>query len=106
MRIILDGNLPRGLGRMLTGHSVQTIHERHWSDLDDGPLLDACADECDVFMTMDQSLRYQQTLRGRPFGIVVLRARSNRLAELSTLLPEVLSALPDVRPGEIRIIGA
>jgi predicted nuclease of predicted toxin-antitoxin system len=59
MRIILDGNLPRGLARMLTGHSVQTIHERHWSDLDDGPLLDACADECDVFMTMDQSLRYQ-----------------------------------------------
>ena len=27
MRIILDGNLPRDLGRLLLDHSVQTIHE-------------------------------------------------------------------------------
>src|SRR5690349_16527795 len=106
MRIILDGNLPRDLGRLLSNHSVQTIHERRWSDLDDGPLLDACAGECDVFITMDQSLRYQQILRGRPFGIVVLRARSNRLADLAPLIPALLAALPDARPGEALVIGA
>jgi predicted nuclease of predicted toxin-antitoxin system len=106
MRIILDGNLPRGLGSLLANHSVQTIHERHWSDLDDGPLLDACAGECDVFMTMDRSLRHQQILRGRPFGVLLLRARSNRLADLAALVPALLAALPDMQPGEVRIVGA
>ena len=57
-------------------------------------------------MTMDQSLRFQQNLRGRPFGIIVVKARTNRLADIKGLVPDVLAALPTLRPGEVRIIGA
>lgn len=106
MRLILDGNLPQDLRTLLTGHSVQTIHERRWSDLDDGPLLDACAGQCDVFVTMDQSLAFQQNLSSRPFGVIVLKARTNRLADLKELVPNVLATLPTLRPGEVRTIGA
>jgi predicted nuclease of predicted toxin-antitoxin system len=74
VRILLDGNLPRAFGTLLPGHRVDSIHSRHWSDLDDRPLLDAAETEYDAFLTMDQSLRFQQNLRGRRLRIVLIGA--------------------------------
>jgi predicted nuclease of predicted toxin-antitoxin system len=107
MRLLLDGNLPRAFGALLPGHRVQTVHQRRWSDLDDGPLLRA-AEEAgfDAFLTMDQSLRFQQNLRGRALRIVVLRAHTNKLADLVPLAAPVLAALPTLAPGEVRLVGA
>ena len=105
MRVILDGNLPRGLARHLPGHVVHTIHSRRWSDLDDGALLDACAPEYDAFVTMDQSLQFQQNLSARPLAIVVLHARSNRLADLTPLVPALLAALLTAVPGHVLHVG-
>lgn len=62
MRVLLDSNLPRGLAALLPGHRTDTTHQRRWSDLDDGPLLAVAAKEYDAFITMDQSIRYQQNL--------------------------------------------
>jgi hypothetical protein len=70
VRVLLDGNLPGGLTGLLPGHRVQTIHQRRWSDLDDGPLLDSAEAEFDAFVTMDQNLRFQQNLRDRQLRIV------------------------------------
>jgi predicted nuclease of predicted toxin-antitoxin system len=105
VRILLDGNLPRAFAALLPGHRVTTIHQRRWSDLDDGPLLDAAEADFDAFLTMDQSLRFQQNLRGRQLRIVVLRAPRNTLPALAPLAPVVLSALPEMMPGELRVIG-
>jgi para-nitrobenzyl esterase len=60
VRVLLDGNLPRAFGTLLPGHRVHTVHQRRWSDLDDGTLLDAAEPEYDVLITMDQSLRFQE----------------------------------------------
>ena len=106
MRVFLDANLPRALARLLTGHDAQSIHQRGWSDLDDGPLLDACAGQCDALVTLDQSLRFQQNLRGRPLAVLVLRARSNRIADLAPLVPAILAALPGAPAGQVTIVGA
>ncbi|MCC6773751.1 MAG: DUF5615 family PIN-like protein [Gemmatimonadaceae bacterium] len=106
MRILLDGNLPRAFAAMLPGHRVSTIHQRRWSDLDDGPLLDAAEVEFEVFVTMDQSLRFQQNLRGRTLRIIVIRALRNTLPALAPLAPQVLSALTTMAPGELRVIGS
>jgi predicted nuclease of predicted toxin-antitoxin system len=64
MRVLLDSNLPSAFAALLPGHRTETTHARRWSDLDDGPLLDAAEREYDAFVTMDQSLRFQQNLRG------------------------------------------
>ena len=40
MRVLLDGNLPRKLGRLLSGHEGRTIHEEGWSNLSNGALLE------------------------------------------------------------------
>ena len=107
MRLLLDGNLPRAFGALLAGHRVETIHQRRWSDLDDGPLLRAAeAAGFDALLTMDQSLRFQQNLRGRTLRIVVLRARTNTLVDLVPLAAPVLAVLPAMTPGEVRLVGA
>lgn len=106
MRLLLDANLPRGLGRLLAGHDVVSAHAHDWSDLDDGALLDAAAAVGYTgFLTMDQSLRFQQNLAGRPLAVVLLRARSNRLPDLTPLVPAVLAALPGAPPGEVTVVN-
>ena len=105
MRVLLDGNLPRTLAALLPGHRVETVHQRRWSDLDDGPLLNAAEAEYDAFLTADQNLRYQQNLRGRRLRIVVLHARRTSLPALAPLAPAVLHALAAMAPGEIRSVG-
>ncbi len=89
----------------MPGHRITTIHKRRWSDLDDRPLLDAAEAEYDAFITMDQNLRFQQNLRGRSLRILVLRAPRNTLQALTPLAPLVLSALTEMAPGDLRVIG-
>ena len=102
---LLDGNLPRAFAALLPGHRVESIHQRRWSDLDDGPLLDAAGAEYDAFVTMDQSLRFQQNLRGRRLRIVVIRAPRNTVPSLAPLAPQVLTAIAEMASGELRIVG-
>lgn len=56
-------------------------------------------------MTMDRSIEYQQRLAELPFGVVLIRAISNRMADLRLLVPEILAALTSLRPGELRRVG-
>ena len=106
MRILLDGNLPRAFGTLLPGHRVHTVHQRRWSGLDDGPLLDAAELEYDAFITMDQNLRFQQNLRGRRLRIILLRAPRNSLPILAPLAATVLATLATMESGEFRVLGA
>ncbi len=106
MRVLLDGNLPRELAGLLIGHDVHTIHQRRWSDLNNGALLDAAAPEYDAFVTLDQSLRFQQNLAGRAIAVLVLRAHSNRVADLARLVPELLRVLPAAPHGQATLVGA
>ena len=60
----------------------------------------------EIFVTMDKGLQYQQNL-GRSIAILVLRGKSNRLADLLPLLPDLLGAMKLARKGEIRrIVGS
>jgi predicted nuclease of predicted toxin-antitoxin system len=105
MRVLLDGNVPRAFGTLLPGHRVDTVHQRRWSDLDDGPLLDAADAQYDAFITMDQSLRFQQNLRGRRLRILLIRAPRNTLPVLAPLAQRVIEALSAMQPGEFRMVG-
>jgi predicted nuclease of predicted toxin-antitoxin system len=106
VRVLLDANLPRALGALLPGHRVDSVHARRWSDLDDGPLLDAAEREYEAFITADQNLRFQQNLRGRTLRILVLRAPRTSLPALAPLASAILAALPEMTVGELRIVAA
>jgi predicted nuclease of predicted toxin-antitoxin system len=105
MRVLLDSCVPRGLRASLPGHEVLTAHEMGWGDLDNGDLLDVMAGGFDALVTVDKRLPQQQPVTRRPFGVIVLRAKSNRLGDLLPLSAELLSALSVLRPGEVREIA-
>ena len=103
MRVLLDSNLSRAFATLLPGHRTDTTHQRRWSDLDDGALLTAAEVEYDAFVTMDQSLRFQENLRGHRLRIVLIRAPRNSLPVLAPLAPTVLATLAEIASGELRI---
>lgn len=102
MRVLLDGCVPRRLASELSAHEVQTAPEMGWADFDDGPLLEAMAGRFDVLVTVDKSLPKQQRLDNRPFAVIVLRARTNRLVDLLPLVPALRLAIEKLRPGQVR----
>jgi predicted nuclease of predicted toxin-antitoxin system len=105
VRVLLDENLPRDLVRALPGHDVVTVHGLGWAGLRNGELLARAAGHVDAFITMDANIEFQQRLAGRPFGVVVIHARSNRVADLLPLADLVLAALADTPPGTVLHVG-
>lgn len=105
MRILLDENLPRGLVSALVGHEVVTVQELGWAGLKNGELLRRAAGHVDAFITMDSNLQFQPRLEERPFGVVVIHARSNRMADLLPIVELVCAALAELVPGAIRQVG-
>jgi hypothetical protein len=73
----------------------------HWEGLKNGKLLDeAQAEGCDVFLTVDQNIRYQQNLQGRAIAVVVMVANGITVEDLRPLLPAVEERLALVQPGQ------
>jgi hypothetical protein len=56
---------------------------------------------CDVFVTLDRNLEFQQNIKALSFGIVVVRAQSNRMAHLMPLIAGILERVASVAPGTI-----
>ena len=106
MRIVLDACVPRPLHKLFVGYDdIVTVGRLRLNRLDDGPMLDALASQCDVFVTVDKSIPWQQRLDHRPFAVLLLRASSNRIEDLERLMPDVLRVLPTLAPGDVKQIG-
>ena len=106
MRVLLDENLPVDLVAILRGHEVDTVVGLGWSGITNGELLRRAAGDYQALVTMDRNIQHQQNLGALSFGIVLVRARSNRMIHLDPLVPEMLAALASLRPGELRLVGA
>jgi hypothetical protein len=77
-----------------------------WASLKNGALLASIAEAgFDALLTMDKSLSKQQRVDGLPFGLVVVRARDNRLPTLLPFVPAILEALAAIRPGQVLAVG-
>lgn len=73
MLILFDNNIPRGLARALSAHTVVEARARGWHLFKNGDLLDAAEDAAfDVMVTSDKGIKYQQNLRIRKIALVVL----------------------------------
>jgi hypothetical protein len=77
MRILFDQGTPVPLRNSLSGHEVDTVYEKGWSELANGELLQTAElAGYDVFVTTDQNLKYQQNLATRKIAIVVILTAS------------------------------
>jgi predicted nuclease of predicted toxin-antitoxin system len=106
VRVLLDENLPRDLASQLTGHDVDTVVGLGWGGIKNGELLRRCESRFHALVTMDSNIEFQQRVSHRPFGVIVIQAHSSRMADLLLLVPELLSAIAALQPGEVRRIGA
>jgi len=76
-----------------------------WASQENGALLALASGKFEVFITTDQRLSYQQAVSKFSIGVIVLMAKRNKLKFLQPLVPELLRALMEVRPGEVRRVG-
>lgn len=107
MRVLIDECAPRELKKFFLdrGHDCRTVQEAGWAGKQNGELLSLAEAAFDVLVTLDTNLRYQQNLAGRKIGIVVLQSSSNRLDHLRQFFPACISALEEIRPGELVRVG-
>ena len=105
MRVLLDEQLPIDLASQLHGHAVQTVVGRGWAGIKNGELLNRMSGHYDVLITMDRGIEFQQQISNLPFGVVVVRAQSNRMQHLSPLVPAILNAIGETKPGRVRRVG-
>lgn len=103
MRVLIDECAPRALKTFLSerGHDCRTVQEAGWAGKENGELLALSETSFEVFVTIDTNLRYQQNLAGRKIVIVLLLARSNRLADLRPLFPFCAEAIDRSHPGDL-----
>jgi hypothetical protein len=105
MKVLLDECVPRKLRRELTEHEVLTVTEQGWSGIKNGKLLALAEAEFEVFLTVDQNLKYQQNLKAFNIGVILLVARNNRLKTLLPLMPEAREALENIKAGDFIRVG-
>jgi len=76
-----------------------------WAGVKNGALIELAADAFDVIFTVDREFgaTYREPIR---IGIVILEVGSTDPVKLLPHMPRVAEALEDVRPGEVRRVGA
>ncbi|MGH8605068.1 MAG: DUF5615 family PIN-like protein [Gammaproteobacteria bacterium] len=101
MRILLDECVDRRLAKDIIGHDIKTVAEMGWTSKRNGELLELAEQAFDVFITVDRNLSFQQNVPGFGIAVIVLRASSNRLADLRSLVPKLIESLPKAKYGEV-----
>jgi hypothetical protein len=101
-KLLLDECVPRNFRSHLSDHDCLTVPEAGWTGKKNGELL-VLAENAgfQVFISLDQGIEFQQNLTGRKIAVIVLRAKSNRLADLIPLTEKILMSLSSIEPGSL-----
>jgi len=81
------------------------VQQAGWAGLKNGVLLRQASEEFDVLLTGDQNLAFQQNPSRLPISVVVLIATNNRIETFLPLIPELLQALAQIKPGQLVNVG-
>jgi hypothetical protein len=98
MRILLDENFPADFPALLVGHEASNVHSHGRAGIKNGELLHRAHGVCEVFVTLDHNLEFQQNIKILPYGIVVVRS-TKRIIDLTPHIPAILLAASQVGPG-------
>jgi hypothetical protein len=85
VKVLLDECLDWRLARDNFGHEVKTARQMGWAAITNGELLKLASEHFDVFVAVDRNLAFQQRIGLLPILVVVLQAKTNRLADLRPL---------------------
>lgn len=105
MKVLLDECVDWRVARAIVGHDVKTARQMGWTTLKNGELLLLASQHFDAFVTVDRNLSFQQNL-GALNRIIVLQARTNRLADLERLVPNLLRQIESAQPGSASVVAS
>jgi hypothetical protein len=77
-----------------------------WLAVRNGELLALASEHFDVFLTVDGNLAFQQPVTSIPIAVIVLRGKTSRLKDLEPLVPSILKAIKDAKPGIVQFISS
>jgi hypothetical protein len=106
LRVFLDECVDRRLAHDIVGHEIKTARDQGWTGTANGRLLALVSQSFDVFVTVDRNLSFQQNLQPLSIAVIVLRAKTNRLADLRLLVPELLTVISTAPNGVATVVGA
>jgi hypothetical protein len=97
--VLFDHGTPKGLARLLAGHTVHTAQSRGWDTLSNGELLNAAENAgFDLLLTTDRRIRYQQNLTVRRIALVVLTG-STKWSAVRRHADRIEAAVSSATPG-------
>jgi hypothetical protein len=105
VRVLLDECVDWRLSRAISGHEVSTVAQMGWTGIKNGELLKRASAQFDVFVTIDQNLAFQQNARSLEIAVIVLHAKTSRLADMLTLVPTLAATIESAKPGTLSNIG-
>lgn len=105
MKVLLDECIDRRLAKEFVGYEVKTVPEMGWAGVKNGKLLALAESEFEVFVSVDRNLPFQQNLSQFDLAIVILQSPSNRLADLKSLVPNILAILSVAPKGQATIVS-
>ncbi len=98
MRILFDQGTPKPLIRSLQQHSVTLPSKLGWDRLFNGDLLKMAETQgFELLITTDKNLGYQQNLKDRKIGIIVLG--NGQWPDLRPYVDRVVAAVDAAIPG-------
>lgn len=105
MKLLVDECVDWRLLHDLHPHDARTVKQLGWEQVEDGSLLRLAAAEFDVFLTVDKNLPHQQNIASFDIAVIVLRARTTRLADLRELLDLLHEALKMAQRGQVQVLS-
>jgi len=105
MKVLVDECVDWRLLRDLHPYDARTVKQLGWEHVEDGTLLSLAAAEFDAFVTVDKDLPFQQDIASFDIAVIILRARTTRLADLRELFDLLHEALKMARPGTVQVLS-
>jgi hypothetical protein len=105
LRVLLDECVDARLVARLGTNDVRTVADQGWVGISNGRLLGLAAAEFDVFVTVDRNLPFQQHLAKFDIAVILLHAKTNRIADLEVLVPDLVAAIRTARKGIVTPIS-
>lgn len=102
MKLLLDECVVHDLKRDLADHEVTTVVEAGFGGLENRDLLRAASGNFDVLITVDRNLPFQQNIGALQIAVLILMSKGITYLDLKPLVPQVLTSLSTIQPGELR----
>jgi hypothetical protein len=96
---LLDECVDWRLSRSIVCHEVKSVGQLGFAVVKNGDLLALADAQFDIFITVDRNLSFQQNIKGVRIAVVVLRGKTNRLADLIPLVPKLLTSIQIANPA-------